>query len=135
MDSFGKKTGQKMRKSSLIFSIVVYVDYAAKENKSGGISGRGTVMRHQPAWPHLTRLVIPKEFPVLSLEAGQDEKNVTLEAIRINNYSYYHNMFQYMEAVRQYETPKITEEGRYPSRENVDEPLRLAIKVGILPPP
>ena len=38
-------------------------------------------------------------------------------------------LLQYMEAVRQYEIPLMEKGGRYPSRENIDEPLRLAIKV------
>ncbi|CAI4230352.1 unnamed protein product [Auanema sp. JU1783] len=39
-------------------------------------------------------------------------------------------LLQYMEAVQQYETPVVVENGKYPSRDNVDEPLRLAIKNG-----
>ncbi|PAV71488.1 hypothetical protein WR25_12227 [Diploscapter pachys] len=39
-------------------------------------------------------------------------------------------LLQYMEAVRQYEIPLMEKGGRYPSRENIDEPLRLAIKNG-----
>ncbi|VDO75792.1 unnamed protein product [Haemonchus placei] len=39
-------------------------------------------------------------------------------------------LLQYTEAVQQYETPVMEANGKYPSREHVDEPLRLAIKNG-----
>ncbi|KJH49142.1 ankyrin repeat protein [Dictyocaulus viviparus] len=39
-------------------------------------------------------------------------------------------LLQYTESVQQYETPVMNENGKYPSRENIDEPLRLAIKNG-----
>ncbi|KHJ95169.1 ankyrin repeat protein [Oesophagostomum dentatum] len=39
-------------------------------------------------------------------------------------------LLQYAHVVQQYETPVMEENGKYPSRENIDEPLRLAIKNG-----
>ncbi|KAK6014365.1 ankyrin repeat protein, partial [Ostertagia ostertagi] len=39
-------------------------------------------------------------------------------------------LLQYTEAVQQYETPVMEANGKYPSREHIDEPLRLAIKNG-----
>ncbi|EYC22512.1 hypothetical protein Y032_0017g3396 [Ancylostoma ceylanicum] len=37
-------------------------------------------------------------------------------------------LLQYTPVVQQYETPVMERNGKYPSRENIDEPLRLAIK-------
>ncbi|KAL6726097.1 hypothetical protein Aduo_008104 [Ancylostoma duodenale] len=39
-------------------------------------------------------------------------------------------LLQYTPVVQQYETPIMEKNGKYPSRENIDEPLRLAIKNG-----
>ncbi|CCD69430.2 SOCS box domain-containing protein [Caenorhabditis elegans] len=39
-------------------------------------------------------------------------------------------LLQYMKVVEQYETPEFRAGDKYPQRENVDEPLRLAIKNG-----
>uniref|UniRef100_A0A1I7TNF8 SOCS box domain-containing protein n=1 Tax=Caenorhabditis tropicalis TaxID=1561998 RepID=A0A1I7TNF8_9PELO len=39
-------------------------------------------------------------------------------------------LLQYMKVVEQYETPEFRVGDKYPQRENVDEPLRLAIKNG-----
>ncbi|WKY02140.1 hypothetical protein Q1695_015841 [Nippostrongylus brasiliensis] len=39
-------------------------------------------------------------------------------------------LLQYSKAVHQYEIPVMDVNGKYPSRQNVDEPLRLAIKNG-----
>lgn len=39
------------------------------------------------------------------------------------------HVLQYTPVVQQYETPVMEKNGKYPSRENIDEPLRLAIKV------
>ncbi|KAJ1349470.1 hypothetical protein KIN20_005043, partial [Parelaphostrongylus tenuis] len=37
-------------------------------------------------------------------------------------------LLEYTETVHQYEIPVMGVNGKYPSRENIDEPLRLAIK-------
>lgn len=37
-----------------------------------------------------------------------------------------------MKVVEQYETPEFRAGDKYPQRENVDEPLRLAIKVNFI---